>query len=121
MKKQNLPANFLLYLQSGNLKVSYGKKPSVNFKAGKNLREIDIIDLPIKLSKKHGFLKQLSQAKDLAKKLKNEKVTLDIKHNGKLILRLGEKASPKYSKFVTLTKNIEIKDLKKLRELEKNL
>ena len=121
MKKNNLPANFLFYLKSGNLKISYGDNPSITFKANKDLREIDIIDLPIKLPKKFGFLKKLREAKDLAKKLKEEKTTLDIKHEGKVILRLGEKANPKFSKFATLSKNIEIKDLKRFRQLEKNL
>ncbi len=121
MKKTNLPANFLFYLKSGNLKISYGDNPSINFKAENDLREIDIIDLPIKLPKKFGILKQLREAKKLAKKLKEEKTTLDIKHQGKLIIRLGEKANPKFSKFATLSKNIEIKDLKRFRQLEKNL
>ena len=121
MKRTNLPANFLFYLKSGNLKISYGKNPSISFKAEKNLREIDIIDLPIKLPKKFGILKQFREAKDLAKKLKEEKTTLEIKHEGNLILRLGEKAHPKFSKFATLSKNIEIVDFKKFRKLEKEL
>ena len=121
MKKNNLPANFLFYLKKGNLMISYGKNPSISFKAKNDLREIDLIDLPIKLPKKFGILKQFREAKDLAKKLKEEKTTLDIKHEGKLIIRLGEKAKPKFSKLVTLSKNIEIVDFKRFRQLEKEL
>lgn len=121
MKKTNLPANFLFYLKSGNLNISYGTNPSISFKAKNDIREIDIIDLPIKLPKKFGLLKRFREAKDLAKKLKEEKTTLNIKYEGELILRLGEKAKPKFSKFVTLSKNIEIVDFKRFRQLEKKL
>ena len=121
MTKTNLPANFLFYLKSGKLNISYGNNTSISFKAENNLREIDIIDLPIKLPKKFGILKQFREAKDLAKKLKEEKTTLEIKHEGNLLLQIKKKANPKFSKFATLSKNIEIIDFKKFRQLEKEL
>ncbi len=76
MKKINLPANFLSYLESGKLKVSYGNLPAINFSSLKDERVIDIIDIPVKISDKPGIIKQLSEAKDLAKNLKNNEITL---------------------------------------------
>ena len=77
--------------------------------------------MPVKISGKKSALKRLSDARDLAKTLKKEGVTLDIQHKGKLVLRLGEKAKPKISKIITMSGNIEITDIKALRSLEKGM
>ena len=119
MKNLNLPANFLTYLNSGNLKIRTDNVPSINFTATKETRIIDIIDIPITISGKPGIIKQLSEAKDLAKKLKQENITLEIRLQGEPVLKLGEKANPKLAKIVTLSGNIEITDLKKLNKLSK--
>lgn len=121
MNKKNFPANFLLLPQKGSINITCDDKPTVSFKANENTKTIDIIEIPLKLSKKYGIIKKLRDARILAKSLKEEKVTLDIKHEGKLVLRLGEKAKPKFSKIITLSKDIEIKDLKRLQSLEKSL
>ncbi|NND87186.1 MAG: hypothetical protein HKM23_07700 [Nitrosopumilus sp.] len=99
------------------MKISCDSSPAINFNAEKNIRIIDIIDIPIKVSSKPGFVKQLSEAKDLAKNLKKEKITLEIRLKGEPVLRLGEKANPKLAKIVTLSSDIEITDLKKLKTL----
>ncbi len=117
MAKSNLPANFLISLQKGSFKIDCNDQPTCNFYTTKNIRTIDILDIPIKLSEKPGIIKQLSQAKQMAKKLREEKVTLDIRYKGDLVLRLGEKANPKLARVVTLSKDIEITDLKKLKKL----
>ncbi len=117
MKKPNLPANFLISLNSGGLEINCDNQPAIKFTATKDSRIIDILDMPVKLSKKPGFFKQLSQAKTMAKKLKEEKITLDVRYKGDLVLRLGEKANPKLARIVTLSKDIEITDLKKMKEI----
>lgn len=117
MKKSNLPANFLSYLEAGSLKISSDDEPSIIFKAEKDKRVLNIIDIPIKISKKPGLIKQLTEAKELAKNLKKEKVTLEVQFQGSPVLRLGEKANPKIAKIVTLSGDIEITDLKKLKKL----
>ena len=113
----NLPANFLTYLENGSMKISCAGEPAINFHSSKDLRVIDIIDFPIKVSSKPGFIKQLSEGKDLAKSLKKQKVTLEIRLKGEPVLRLGEKANPKLAKIVTLSNDIEITDIKKLKTL----
>ena len=59
----------------------------------------------------------MSEAKDLAKNLKQENITLEVKLKGEPVLKLGEQANPKLAKIVTLSGDIEITDLKKLKKL----
>ena len=117
MNSTDLPTNFLSFLCSGSLKITTGNVPSINFTATKDTRIIDIIDIPITISGKPGIIKQLSEAKDLAKKLKQENITLEIRYMGDPVLKLGARANPKLAKIVTLSGNIEITDLKKLKKL----
>ena len=42
--------------------------------------------MPVKIPGKKSAIKRLGDARDLAKTLKKEGVTLDIQHNGKLVL-----------------------------------
>ena len=117
MKKNNLPTNFLSYLEKGNLKVSCNNKPSIDFSVKGNLKIINIIDIPIKIPVKKGIIKQLSEAKDLAKNMKEKDMTLEVQLQGKTVLRIGKEANPKLAKIVTLSSNIEITDLKKLKKI----
>ena len=48
-------------------------------------------------------------------------ITLEIKHKGKLILKLGKNANPKFSTLVTFSRSVEIIDLKELRKLDKEI
>jgi hypothetical protein len=117
MKNFDLPANFLSFLNSGGLKVTCDGNPSINFMVEGNSRIIDIANIPIKITKRPGLIKQLSEAKDLAKNLKRENITLEIRLQGEPVLKLGENANPKLAKIVTLSNNIEITDLRKLKKL----
>ena len=117
LKNFDLPANFLSFLQNGSLKITYNDTSSINFTTEDNSRIIDIIDIPIEITKRPGLIKQLSEAKDLAKSLKQENITLEIRLKGEPVLKLGEKANPKLAKIVTLSSDIEITDLRKLKKL----
>jgi hypothetical protein len=117
MKNFDLPANFLSYLDNGKLSVTCNDSPTVNFHADGNTKIIDVIDIPIEVTKMPGFLKQLSEAKDLAKNLAKQNTTIEIRLRGDTVLKLGEKANPKLAKIVTLSSNIEITDLRKLKKL----
>ena len=117
MKDFDLPANFLSYLDTGKLSVTCNDSPAVNFHADGSTKIIDVIDIPIEITKMPGFLKQLSEAKDLAKNLAKQKTTIEVRLRGDTVLKLGEKANPKLAKIVTLSSNIEITDLRKLKKL----
>ena len=119
--KSKIPANFLISLTKGSVKISENRKPAIEFTTSDYDRIVNIISMPVKISGKKSALKRLSDARDLAKTLKKEGVTLDIQHKGKLVLRLGEKAKPKISKIITMSGNIEITDIKALRSLEKGM
>ena len=117
MKDFDLPANFLSYLDNGKLSVTCNDSPAVNFHVDGSTKIIDVIDIPIEITKMPGFLKQLSEAKDLAKNLAKQETTIEVRLRGDTVLKLGEKANPKLAKIVTLSSNIEITDLRKLKKL----
>ena len=117
MKDFDLPANFLSYIDNGKLSVTCNDSPAVNFHVDGSTKIIDVIDIPIEITKMPGFLKQLSEAKDLAKNLAKQKTTIEVRLRGDTVLKLGEKANPKLAKIVTLSSNIEITDLRKLKKL----
>ena len=50
-----LSSNFLTSFTSGGLKIDCNHEPMINFKSKKDSRILDIIDMPIKLSKKTWF------------------------------------------------------------------
>lgn len=116
--KNHLPSNFLSSLTNGSVNVKYGDSTIINFTANKNSKIIDIFDVPIKIPIKIGLIKQLSEAKDLAKQLKKENTTLEIKFKGDTVLKLGKDANPKLAKIVTLSNDIEITDISKLKKLK---
>ena len=115
--KKNLSANFLTYLESGGLSIFTDGVPAIHFNAEGDLRIIDIKEIPIKLSKKPGLIKKLTEAKSLAKNLSEKDITLEVRLEGKAVLKLGKKAAPKLTKILTLSNHIEITDLKKLKKL----
>jgi hypothetical protein len=117
MKNFDLPANFLSYLDKGALNITCDGEPTINFHVDGSTKIIDIIDIPIEITKMPGFLKQLSEAKELAKDLREKKTTIEVRFQGEPVLKLGEKANPKLAKIITLSNNIEITDLRKLKKL----
>ena len=117
MNSLDLPTHFLSFFSGGTLKIAYNDIQSINFISTQNTLIIDILDIPIKISKKPGIIKQLTGAKNFAKKLKQENHTLEIRLKGDPILKLGANANPKLAKIVTLSNNIEIINLKKLKNL----
>ena len=46
-----------------------------------------------------------------------KKTTIEVRLRGDPVLKLGEKANPKLAKIITLSSNIEITDLRKLKKL----
>ena len=117
MKNFDLPANFLSYLDTGKLSITCNDSPSINFHVDGRTKIIDLIDIPIEITKMPGFLKQLSEAKELAKDLTQKKTTIEVRLRGDTVLKLGEKANPKLAKIITLSSNIELTDLRKLKKL----
>ena len=72
MNSSDLPTAFLSSFSRGKLKITCNDIPSINFTSTKDTMMIDVLDIPIKISGKPGLIKQLSEAKDLAKKYEVE-------------------------------------------------
>jgi hypothetical protein len=117
MKSFDLPVNFLSYLESGSIKITCDNSPMINFRVEGNYKIIDVEDIPISVSKMPGLFKQLSVAKGLAKSLKQDNITLEVRLHGETVLKLGADANPKLVKIVTLSDSIEITNLKLLKKL----
>lgn len=115
--KNHLPSNFLLSLTTGSVSIKSGSDPIMKFTAKNNSKTVEIFEIPIKISGKPGLLKQLSEARELAKQLKKEDTTLEIKFKGETILKLGKEANPKLAKIVTLSGDIEITDINQFKKL----
>ncbi len=117
--KNNLFANFLFYLRSGDLTISDGDGTAIEFTSKRDIRKIKIKRLPTKIFGKISLLKQLTKAKYIGKILKKENMMIEILHKDKLVLKMGKNAKPKLSSLVTSSKDIEIVVLKELRKLDK--
>jgi hypothetical protein len=61
--------------------------------------------------------KTIAQAKDIAKELKEEGLTITVSYDGSRVITIGSDAHPTFSKIVTRTDNIEINNLRKLLQL----
>jgi hypothetical protein len=70
---------------------------------------------------KVGLLNRLSNAKEFADCLANNDLTLSVLYKGKEVMILGKNAKPKVSKLVTRSNHIEIKSLRGLRKLDREL
>ena len=68
--KSKLPANFLISLKKGSVKISENKKPAIEFSTKNDDRVVNIISMPVKISGKKSAIKRLADARDLAKILK---------------------------------------------------
>jgi len=97
-----------------------GKK-SARLIAKDNKITINLIDPSFNIPTSMGILKKLSEARNLAKNLKDENLILCISSNNKLVMKLGKEAKPKLSKMVTRSNAVEITDLRELRRLDKRL
>ena len=115
MKNFDLPANFLSYLDKGALNIRCDGEPTINFHVDGSTKIIDIIDIPIEITKMPGFLKQLSEAKELAKDLTAKKTTIEVRFQGEPVLKLGEKANPKLAKIIAIIPHITVNNFETFR------
>ena len=113
----DIPANFLSFMREGSLRIACDGAPSINFTAEGEFRIIDIIDVPAVIARKPGLIRRLSGARDLAGSLRQEGITLEVRLHGEPVLRLGKMASPKLAKIVTLSSDVEIANLRRLKNL----
>jgi GTP1/Obg family GTP-binding protein len=116
-----LSVDLLKGIKSGTLEIKENNKESMQFIADKNIITINLIDLSFNIPVYASILSKLSEAREFAKNLKENHMTLHIAHNGKVVMKLGKKAKPKLSRLITKSSAVEITDLRELRKLDKRL
>jgi GTP1/Obg family GTP-binding protein len=116
-----LSVDLLKGIKSGTLEIKENNKESMQFIADKNIITINLIDLSFNIPVYTSILSKLSEAREFAKNLKENHLTLHIAHNGKVVMKLGKKAKPKLSRLITKSSAVEITDLRELRKLDKRL
>ena len=65
--------------------------------------------------------KKISEAKDFAKYLRNNDLTISMRYKDNEIIVLGEEAKPKFSKLIIGSNDIQIKNLRHLARLDNEL
>ena len=70
---------------------------------------------------KKSILKMLKEQKSFAEKLKKDGLTITVSHKGKVALKLGAGANPSLTRLLTFSKAIEIKNVRKLIQIVKEL
>ncbi|MEX0656528.1 MAG: hypothetical protein WD154_03150 [Nitrosopumilaceae archaeon] len=116
-----LSVDLLKGIKSGTLEIKENNKESMQFIADKNIITINLIDLSFNVPVYTSILSKISEAREFAKNLKENHLTLHIAHNGKVVMKLGKKAKPKLSRLITKSGAVEITDLRELRKLDKRL
>ena len=122
------------YVTNGSVRVDIDNQTAIEIKGHskdkKSNLSIDIEERGDRLfaaalvhddEEKIGLLNRLSNAKQFADYLDNNDLTLSVLYKGKEVMILGKNAKPKVSKLVTRTNHIEIKSLRGLRKLDKEL
>jgi hypothetical protein len=80
----------------------------------------DLLDIKVKPEKK-SVLKEISRLKDIAEELKKDGCTVTVSIEGKPTLKLGLEANPKLTRLMMLGSAIQVKNIRKLIHLFKEL
>jgi hypothetical protein len=75
----------------------------------------------LKENKVTDFFKYIKEAKEFARKLSENDLTLSILNRGENAITLGKNASPKFSKLITRSKDIQIDSVRKSIKLASDI
>jgi hypothetical protein len=101
----------LLVIRAENSKIVlnlFPPKSHVNVNGNQDNRWTDKLNLS----------KKISEAKDFARCLRNDDLTISMCYEDKEIIVLGKKAKPKLSKLIIGSNDIQIKNLRQLKRLD---
>lgn len=123
-------AELLAYFGNGMIQIGMANQPVSEIRAENGqivlnlLTPRNLVDLndkknnnPVKLS----LGKKISEAKDFARCLRNNDLTISMRYEDKEIMVLGKKAKPKFSRLVIGSNEIQIKNLRQLKRLDNEL
>ena len=117
----SLPAKMLKCIKTGKVVIQEDGTNSVEIKISEKKIDVDLIDISLNVPPNMKILTKLSEAREFAKNLKKQDLTLCIYNKKKPVLKLGKDAKPKLSRLITQSKSVEITDLRELRKLDKRL
>jgi len=117
-----LLASALCLLKSGNVEVRTDKTESLVVKLYDGTINVDFFNpssFKSDVKKRIGILDSLGEMKILGKALGDKGITLLISRKNKPVLKMGKTAKPSLSRIATRSKEIQILNLKELRNLDK--
>jgi hypothetical protein len=118
-----LPTWLSHVVKSGEVTLFTGDEEALQVKAEDNKIELTIAnkeflkDVVDSAGGGASIRSKLAQLKDIAGELKDEGLTITLSYRGDILVTIGSEAKPKFSRLVTRTDAVEIKNLRKLLEL----
>jgi hypothetical protein len=118
-----LPTWLSHVVKSGEVTLFTGDEKALQVKAEDNKIELSVAskeflkDVVDSAGGGASIRSKLAQLKDIAGELKDEGLTITLSYRGDILVTIGSEAKPKFSRLVTRTDAVEIKNLRKLLEL----
>jgi hypothetical protein len=124
-------AELLSWLKGGTILIGIPNQPILEIRAenskivlnlliSKNLGDVNG-NKDNENAAKLSLSKKISGAKDFAKYLRYNDLTISMRYKSKEIIILGKKAKPKFSKLIIGSNDIQIKNLRQLMRLDNEL
>ena len=118
-----LPTWLSHVVKSGEVALFTGDEEALQVKAEDNKIELSVTskeflkDVVDSAGGGASIRNKLAQLKDIAGELKDEGITITLSYRGDILVTIGSEAKPKFSRLLTRTDAVEIKNLRKLLEL----
>jgi hypothetical protein len=118
-----LPTWLSHVVKSGEVTLFTGEEEALQVKAEDNKIKLSIAskefmkDVVDSAGGGASIRSKLAQLRDIAGELKDEGLTLTLSYRGDILVTIGSEAKPKFSRLITRTDAVEIKNLRKLLEL----
>ena len=118
-----LPTWLSHVVKSGEVTLFTGDEEALQVKAEDNKIELSITskeflkDVVDSAGGGGSIRGKLAELRDIAGELKDEGITITLSYRGDILVRIGSEAKPKFSRLLTRTDAVEIKNLRKLLQL----
>jgi hypothetical protein len=118
-----LPTWLSHVVKSGEVTLFTGEEEALQVKAEDNKIKLSIAskefmkDVVDSAGGGASIRSKLAQLRDIAGELKDEGLTITLSYRGDILVTIGSEAKPKFSRLITRTDAVEIKNLRKLLEL----
>jgi hypothetical protein len=118
-----LPTWLSHVVKSGEVTLFTGEEEALQVKAEDNKIKLSIAskefmkDVVDSAGGGASIRSKLAQLRDIAGELKDEGLTITLSYRGDILVTIGSEAKPKFSRLITRTDAVEIKNLHKLLEL----